>query len=270
MSETLHLLAINVGNTRTSLGVFRGRDPISTRSVANSDRAGVVKAAREMAEELGENERTAVAVATVHPAFSDALLAELEPALSHELFRVGDELPVPLQSSLGSDSGVGQDRLLAALGAYETTKQACVVVDAGTAMTVDFVDGAGVFQGGAIVPGARMMLRSLHQGCAQLPEIELARPAGGEPFGKNTREAMLNGAVYGARGVVRIFVERYAERYGGYPMVIATGGDARLLFEGEELVERIVDDLVLRGIAIACDLSLSGEFAEGPSEDADA
>jgi type III pantothenate kinase len=142
---------------------------------------------------------------------------------------------------------VGEDRLLNAAGAYRVLQQACVVIDAGTAITVDFVDGAGTFHGGAIGPGAQMMLASLHQHTALLPEVEFEVPA--EPIGHNTRQAMLSAVYYGLRGMVRELVEQYAQVAGAFPMVVATGGNADVLFQGFDLVDRIVPDLALLGIA---------------------
>src|SRR5437763_1423762 len=173
-----------------------------------------------------------------------------------------------MQHTLDDASAVGQDRLLCAFGAFARAKQGCVVVDAGTAVTVDFVDGEGVFHGGVIAPGAQMMLEALHAKTAQLPAVDFrgneggaARPADGPvapaPFGKNTREAMLLGVGNAIRGLVQLTVESYAEFFGGYPQVVATGGDAPALF-GEEvsagggLIESIVPDLQLIGILEVC------------------
>jgi type III pantothenate kinase len=158
------------------------------------------------------------------------------------------DIAVPIGRQLDPESMVGDDRLLNAAAAYNTAKQACVVVDAGTAVTIDFVDGAGTFHGGAIVPGAKMMLDALHERTEQLPEVAMQRPV--EAIGHSTAEAMRCGAFHGIRGMVRELVERYAEAAGGYPLVIATGGDAKLLFEDDELIERIVPDLTLMGMAV--------------------
>jgi type III pantothenate kinase len=118
-------------------------------------------------------------------------------------------------------------------------------------MTVNFVDGEGTFQGGVIAPGLRMALRALHEHTAGLPELEFEAPGAEAWIGKDTREAMLQGVYHGARGLVRQVVERFAEVYEGYPAVVACGGDARVLFEGDDFVDRVVPDLVLRGIALA-------------------
>jgi type III pantothenate kinase len=163
---------------------------------------------------------------------------------------------------LDPETITGMDRLLNALAAYRRLRQACVVVDAGTAVTIDFVDGEGTFHGGAIAPGARMQLRSLHRQTAALPEIEFRKPDD-ETFGRSTAEAMLRGVYHGIRGAVWRLVERYADRYGAYPHVIATGGDAEVLFADDELVDRIVPELTLHGIAACVEHALAAR----PDED---
>ena len=94
------------------------------------------------------------------------------------------------------------------------------------------MDGQGTFHGGAIAPGARMQLRALHEGTAALPEVALAAPDD-DAFGRSTSQAMLHGVYHGVRGLVWKLVERYAEAYGAFPQVVATGGDAELLFRGD-------------------------------------
>jgi type III pantothenate kinase len=130
-------------------------------------------------------------------------------------------------------------------------------------VTVDFVDGQGVFQGGAIAPGLNLMLRALHEHTAALPSVKYERPDDGMTFGKDTRGAMLLGVHAAVTGLVRALCERYSEFFGAYPQIIATGGDARALFEGDDLVEHIVPDLTLLGIEAACriQLGLDGESA---------
>jgi len=194
----------------------------------------------------------AVAIGSVAPTRADqvaAVAAKLAPAA--EVARVGRELPIPLMHALDDASTVGHDRLLAALGAYTTARQACVVIDVGTAVTVDFVDGEGAFQGGAIAPGLGMMLAALHNQTEQLPDLryEPPDPARGE-FGKDTPHAMRIGVTAMVRGLVRERLDAYAEAYGAYPQVIATGGDAGVL-EATELVDHFVPDLQLMGIAEA-------------------
>ncbi len=95
-----------------------------------------------------------------------------------------------------------------------------------------------------------MQLRSLHEYTEALPDLEFTVPEA-EAFGRSTAQAMLKGVHFGIQGLVRILAEHYADHYGAYPTVVATGGDAETLFRGDELIDRIVPDLTLQGIAVA-------------------
>lgn len=259
----MDLLAVSVGNTRTRFGLFRGRELDHASVALNADPEGlsaaILGAPRPRAD-------TPIIVASVNEPVAGPLCDRLR--VRGPVYRFGTDLEVPVRQTLRDASGVGQDRLLNAIGAFSRAEQACIVIDAGTAITVDFVDGQGVFHGGAIAPGVNMMLRALHEHTAALPEVafEPGAPAHGqdEVFGRDTRSAMLLGATSAARGLVRLLTERYAEFYGGYPQIIATGGDARALFEGDEVVEHIVPDLTLFGIQSAC-ATLLGDGDESPA-----
>ncbi|MEX2217852.1 MAG: type III pantothenate kinase [Phycisphaerales bacterium] len=256
MASEFDLVAVSVGNTRTRLGVFRGAVLEESEAVANAEPGALAGAASAMLAKAGEG--TPVLVASVNDPVADGLVAALRGSgAASEVHRFGRELEVPITTALraGAEKTVGQDRLLNALGAYARANQACVVIDAGTAITVDFVDGEGTFQGGAIAPGLNTMLAALHEHTAALPSLRFESPrelaTGAEPFGKDTREAMLIGVRAAARGCARELVERYAEFFGAYPQVVATGGDARTLFEGDDVVEHIVPDLTLLGMQAA-------------------
>lgn len=246
----LNIVAVNVGNTRTALGLFQQGSLIRSERVQNSDRNGLVAAIRAALSELDDSDEPSIVMASVNEAVAEEIASTLSAQTNCELFTIGDDLAVPIGTHLDPETITGVDRLLNAAAAWDRMQSACVIVDAGTAVTVDFVDGAGIFQGGAIAPGASMQLRSLHEGTAALPLIRFERPES-ETFGKNTRQAMLQGVTFGIRGLVWRLVERYAEKYGAFPPVIATGGDAELVFADDELVNRIVPDLTLLGIAAA-------------------
>lgn len=278
----VNLLAVSIGNTRTKVGAFDRGKLVSTAAVENAQTEAIARALEEAYAPLRERSAPVV-LASVNPPVSARVIELIGQRLGKEVVRVESDLPVPIGRQLDPESLVGEDRLLNAAAAYHVLRQACVVIDAGTAITVDFIDGAGTFHGGAIAPGAQMMLDSLHGRTAQLPELEMQRPS--EPIGHNTTQAMLCGAFYGLRGMVSQLIERYAETAGAYPMVVATGGDAELLFRDFELVERVVPDLVLMGIAVTMqshstesaategrnggedDGDRDGPEADGPNED---
>lgn len=244
------LLAISVGNTRTALGAFRDGVLLESDRVANDDAGAIVARAAGYWTTLQGDESPVCVIASVNDPVADDLERRLESALGTEPARIGRDLAAPVGECLDPGTTPGADRLLNAAAAWDVMKSACIVIDAGTAVTVDFVDGDGVFHGGAIAPGAAMQLASLHAHTAALPKVAFAQPED-VPYGRNTAEAMLQGVYHGIRGMAWRLVERYAQSYGAFPPVVATGGDAATLFSGDELVDRIVPDLTLLGIAVA-------------------
>lgn len=250
------IIALSVGNTRTRIGLCRGTELHGSSVHATSDAAAIAAAAVALGEASEGDDNPTVVMSTVHRSAADAI----EKAIAAEgldVQRFGRDMVIPITHALddGGARTVGQDRLLCAIGAFALTGQACVVVDLGTAMTVDFVDGAGVFHGGAIAPGLGMMLRSLHEYTDALPQVEYRMPEETEHFGKNTPDAMRLGVTAMVNGAVRWLAERYALHYEAYPRIVATGGDIGVL-EADGLVETFVPDLQLVGIRRACELLL--------------
>lgn len=256
---SLNLVAISVGNSRTAVGLFRNDDLERSERVVNSDLAAIVDAVSRAWGEIDRESDASILLASVNDAFAEKLVAELDAAVPAQIFRIGEDIPVPIGVQLDPETITGVDRLLNAAAAWEKLKSACVVVDVGTAVTVDFVDGVGTFQGGAIAPGAAMQLQALHEHTSALPQVAFTAPDHHEAFGKNTREAMLQGVYHGIRGLVWRLTEQYAERYGAFPLVVATGGDAETLFGHDELVNRVVPDLTLLGMAAAARAAASDQ-----------
>ena len=245
---SVNLLAINVGNTRTQLGAF---DAGALGAIEYVDNGGLDAAAEAMGRLYGplrDAGDAAVYLVSVNDDASDRVEQAVRQALGVKAQRLERDVAVPIGRQLDPESIIGADRLLNGAAAFDRLGQACIVVDAGTAVTVDFVDGAGTFHGGAIMPGARMMLTAMHNQATLLPEVDFASPD--EPIGHNTVQAMLSGVFYGIRGAVRELVEKFAESYGAYPKIIATGGDAQKLFDHYELIEAVVPELTLQGMAV--------------------
>ncbi|MDA1008778.1 MAG: type III pantothenate kinase [Planctomycetota bacterium] len=240
------ILAVSVGNSRTSLARFDGGTLVEARRVDSVNAAAVVAEATSLAD----GDSMPLVLATVSPTASDAILKAVQSAGFSEVLRIGEEFGIPIATQVDDASKTGQDRLLSSCAAFRRLGQACVVVDAGTCVTVDFVDGAGVFQGGMISPGVMMQLNAMHEHTAALEKTTLT-PVPTDTFGRNTSDAMRLGVIEGVRGLVQRVIERYATAYGAFPLVIATGGDAELLFSDDELINLIVPDLVLEGIASA-------------------
>lgn len=239
-STTGPMLAVAIGNTRIRWASFTGRELTPGGSEPLAEAVGPILRLLEGAE------AQTVAIASVN----DPAAREVEAALraaGAATVRIGRDLMPPVRHTLDDASTLGIDRALCALAAFALTESAVAVIDAGTAITVDFVDGEGVFHGGAIAPGLNMMLRALHEQTAALPKLTFDPHATG-PFGKSTAHAMHLGVRAAATGLVRDMVERFAVYYEAYPRILATGGDAAVLFEEDEFVERVIPDLQLIGI----------------------
>ena len=250
----VNMLAVSVGNTRTCLGAFVEDQLVESATLDNSRQNELGDALEHAFSPLREKPGTVVLMSSVNPPIGQAVEERIQKHLDRPVQRVEQDLTIPIGRQLDPEAIVGEDRLLNAAAAYDVLKQACVIIDAGTAITVDFVDGDGTFHGGAIAPGAQLMLDSLHRRAAQLPEVEFARPV--DAIGHNTTEAMRAGVYFGLRGMVRELVERYAEYGGSFPLVVATGGDSHLLFRDFDLVDRVVPDLTLMGLAVTLRVAL--------------
>lgn len=256
MSSRVNLLAVSVGNTRTRVGSYVDGKLVESATFRNERHTKVMDAIKDAVRPLRDHKDAPVVMSSVNPSVSSTMEAELKQ-LDRVIHRVERDLPIPVGRQLDPEALVGEDRLLNAAGAFDVLKQAVVVVDAGTAVTIDLVDGAGTFHGGAILPGAQLMLDSLAKRAALLPEVEFSRP--NETIGHSTVEAMLTGVFHGQRGAVRELVERFSDAIGQFPLVVATGGDADLLFRDWEMVDRIVPDLTLMGLEVTLRMALERE-----------
>lgn len=241
--------AISIGNSSIRAGRLVDGELDETISRPLDAMTEIVDAVESWLAETERGERAVVVASVNRPAF-EALRPMLADRIGGDIVEMEKDLAAPIGRGLDPESLIGIDRLLAAAAAWDEIKQACIVIDAGTAVTVDFVDGEGVFQGGAIMPGLRAMLRTLATSTDLLPDLEFAEIEG-DPWGRNTVDAMRRGVHGAVTGGVWKLVERYALAYGGFPLVVATGGDAPILFQDDELVSRVMPDLVLKGMALA-------------------
>jgi type III pantothenate kinase len=244
------VLACDVGNSSIHFAHVCGDDVTEMQRMRLGELAGLGEALRALWETIPEPRK--IVACSVMPAGLKALEAAAQETLKEEVLLVGRNLPLPIAADVADPQKVGADRLCAAVAAYDRLGKACVVGDFGTAITIDCVNDEGVFLGGSILPGLRMGARGLHQATAQLPEVELAPPDW--VFGKDTRQAIVGGLVYGARGALQALVESYATELAHWPLVILTGGDAELVagsVSESGLVQAVVPDLCLRGVAMA-------------------
>ena len=242
-------MVLALGNSRLAIGAFVSGNLEYVRRIPIAQRQDWEGAIAEAWGRVVGKENAAVAAASVNPPLNEGLEHLATKVSGEKVEWVGKEIDVPIKVLTDQPEQTGIDRILELAAAHEQMGKACVVVDAGTAITINVCNDEGDFLGGAIAPGAGMMLEALHEKTARLPQVAFDAPEG--PFGKNTEQAIRHGVYYGLRGMVKELVENYATELGYWPDVIATGGDAAKLFEGWELIHAISPDLLLYGIALA-------------------
>ena len=215
-------LALDLGNTALKYGVF---------TAAGLQASGGLTQPGELSE-LWQRHQPAQAILA-----SVASEAEAQPwlhALRDVLGRVlplrPGFTPVPLHNAYATPRTLGADRLAGAVGAaYLRPSQPTLVVDAGTALKLDFISADGTYHGGSIGPGLRMRLRALHTFTGRLPLLELPEPtAPVQLIGDSTASSLLSGVLNGAAAEVNGLAADYRRRYPGLGLVL-TGGDAAYL-----------------------------------------
>lgn len=254
------LLAVDVGNTETSLGLYAGRDLVHDWRLASSprqtgDELGVLLHALLASVDRRLADVTDIAVSTVVPGLIAAYRRLGERLLGKEPLII-DHRSVPGLRILNMDpASVGADRLVNAVAATELYGRPSIVVDLGTATTLDVIGPQGEYAGGVIAPGILTAANALFERGARLARVEIKLPD--RVVGRSTEECMQSGIFYGAvfsvDGLVRaIFRE---QGFAAGTPVIATGGLAGAIQAASETITRVDPTLTLTGIRMVWERS---------------
>ena len=234
----MKFLVINIGNTNTRYGIYSECEVRNIKCVPTSD---FLKKANRIPEILSG---VPVAVSTVVPAAKKVLSGK-------DVFWVGLSGKLPVSLEKVDPSTLGADRIANIAAVAKSAKLPAIVIDCGTAITVDAVNAKREFLGGAILPGRMLLRKSLNDFTAQLPLVELSdrKP---KALGKNTKDAILSGTDLAVLGAVkeivkRIIIEIKVEECA----LIATGGDAGFFIRNIKGLKSGGKNLTLLGIA-AC------------------
>jgi type III pantothenate kinase len=250
------LLAVDVGNTQTHVGLFRGEELLEhwrfhTSRTATADELAVVLGGLLRLNDRSLRDVDAIVVSCVVPAlaqeYNEVRLRYLDGAGA----LVGPELKTGMPIRIDDPRELGADRLVNAVAAYERVNGACIAVDFGTAINYDAVSAAGEYLGGVISPGVEISIEALTQRAAALPKVRLESPRAA--IGKGTREAIQSGVIYGYAGQVDGIVMRLREELEEEATVIATGGWARAIVPHCEQVDELDDLLTLKGLLLIWD-----------------
>ena len=249
------LLAIDIGNTNTVVGVFEGERLSRSWRVRTDARSTADELALLFRGLLDGIPVSGIAVCSTVPAVQREMRRMCERAFGDVptvVVEPGIRTGVPIL--IDNPKEVGADRVMNTLAAHHLYGGACVVVDFGTSTNYDAVSARGEFLGGALAPGIEISLDALAARAAQLRKVELTVPR--SPIGKSTVEALQSGMIYGVAGQVDGLVRRFLEELAqpGTPVaVIATGGLAPLVLPVSETLQHHEPDLTLIGLRLVFD-----------------
>ncbi len=251
------LLAIDIGNTNTVIGIFDGERllfhwRLATVENRTADEYAITlrqllslpkEPAADPIGALDHSIISSVVPATVRP-LKEALAERfgLEPLVVGRGIRTG----MPILSE--NPKEVGADRIVNAEAAYEKHQDSVIVVDFGTATTFDCISPRGEYLGGTICPGVIISADALYHHAAKLPRVEISRPS--RVVGRDTVGAMQSGLYYGYVGLVDGMVTRMLEELGHPAKIVATGGLARLIAEASSTIEEVDEMLTLVGLQL--------------------
>lgn len=200
-----------------------------------------------------ENRVSVVIISSVNPKIELLVIEQIKKLLSLKPEKIGTDIPVPLPVLVDQPEKVGADRLMNALAVYGRIRDSAIIIDAGTAITVDVINNQGVLIGGVIAPGMEISSKALQNYTALLPKVSVTKPK--SILGKNTREAINSGIYWGAIGMIKQYIELLSVELNYKPIIIATGGDAHILAEEIPVISSVIPTLTLEGIILAYKIS---------------
>ena len=281
----MRILIVDNSNTRTKFALADGDQLDPWRAIIPTPEISP----KSLEECLAEINWDVSIISSVVPQKAAILVSWLGDKPCHQLSHLSK---LPIGINYPKPEQIGADRLANAVGAHTLYGSPCIVLDFGTAVTFDVIapanepnevqapanDGASAqraggvqapandckevqapshpsYQGGVIAPGLASMTEGLANRTALLPHITLQEPECA--IGKSTEQAMLAGAVYGYRGLVREILHNLNKEFANDPLVIATGGDAPLITRGLDEIAHLAPDLTLEGLKIIAHLNIS-------------
>ncbi len=248
------LLAVDVGNTNLTVGVFAGDRIVRQWRLETDPRRSSSWYARALKCPFRKVDGlpSSVVVASVVPKLDFVLSSAIEQAFGFKPAFVTPASPLGLKLKVKTPGQVGSDRILNALALRERFPgKPAIAIDFGTATTFDCVDAGGSYVGGAILLGPNSAARALHEFTAKLPLIKVRKPR--TVIGKDTEHCLEAGLYYGYLGMIREVLARTKSELGGKAAVVATGGLAPLFLKDLPGV-RHEPDLTLNGLRIASGL----------------
>lgn len=236
------LLAIDIGNSNITAGIFKGRKlafvfdlPLSSYSKEKFQKKLKIKQKPDI-----------ILICSVVPEVELKLKQDLKTLTGKTPLIIGKDLILPIENLYRKKKELGQDRLLNSYAAVKLYKGPAIVIDAGTAITIDAVSKEGAYLGGIIFPGLNLLAKALKDNTALLPKITLKNPA--ELIGKDTKNSILSGIVFGSSAMCEGIINRIKKETGEDPKIIGTGGNIELIKDSSNLDIIIDKNLTIKGL----------------------
>lgn len=247
------LLTIDVGNTQTHVGAFNGPELVehwrfSTDRESTGDQLAATIRELLALRDIELKNVDAEVVSSVVPQLVPEYRQMFERYLGREALIVGPGTKTGMPIRLDNPRELGADRLVNAVAGYDRCKDACVIVDFGTAITYDAVSAAGEYLGGIISPGIEISIEALTSRAARLPKVDIEKPR--SLIGKTTEASIQSGIVYGFAGQVDGICRRLRAELGDGITTIATGGLAGVIVGFTETIDLVDDLLTLKGLRL--------------------
>ena len=243
------LLTIDIGNTSAAFGVFCKSRLVQTFRLPTRRPVPVTWLREQLRTHLASQAREAwegAVLAGVVPDVQGTYVRVIEALLKKKVLVVNSDWPWPVRNCYRPPKAVGVDRLVNAAAAIREFGKPVLIVDFGTATTVDAVDASGNYRGGAILPGLELSALALAEHTALLPVVDLKRPV--RFLGQNTRESIRVGIVAGSGGAVSYLIQNLKKVLGRSVPVIATGGLANLVLPFCPELRHVRPFLTLQGL----------------------
>jgi type III pantothenate kinase len=252
----MNLIAIDIGNSSIDIGFFIEAElfvqKIDTNPLLKSPEysaffAGFIR------EKNIDKMPDGIIISSVVPGHTDAVkkacgaLSKKEPVVLTHKMKTGIDFRIEEPEKLGTD------RIAAAAGACGLFGAPVAVIDFGTATTLNFIGSGNKYKGGAIMPGMRLMQKSLFSDTAQLPDVAVSKPV--SPLGKDTSECIRSGIVYGTAGAVERIISEAEKTEGENFKIVVTGGNAEFILPFLRKVDHREPALVLKGLRFIYSLS---------------
>jgi len=263
------LLTIDVGNTNTVLGVFRGEQLIAnwrltTARTQTVDEYGVLTRNLFSIAGLNQEAITGVIISSVVPPMNWTLEEMARIYLQKKALFVEPGVKTGMAVLVDNPMEVGADRIVNGVAAFHAYGGPCIVLDFGTAITFDVISARCEYLGGVIAPGIGIASEALFARAARLPRVEIKDP--GKVIGTNTVTHMQAGLYYGAVDMVDGMLTRIKAELKTDATVIATGGQARLVARGTKHIQHVDEFLTLTGLRLIWDKNTDAHRDSGKSD----